>query len=263
MVFQMIPELKEASENDGLTNPRFLSLHVWGLRVLCGSLRTNTAISRQVREQVNLHLASTLWCRHHSRAEDSRIGHSFELRRNRFGKPTLIVDDCEELSISFTHVRGMSWAALCEGALIGIDAAEFHEFERPYPFHRAFHDDDRLDALKGSVGTTEGAAALIWSAKEAAVKAAGMGFHLVDPLQVRVRTIFSDGHRASSEVSLELNVRIRSWDGPNVIPVRSLRYRDGWISVALTSLPPQKRGGAPFAKLCSGAGEGVLNCAFF
>ena len=55
------------------------------------------------------------------------------------------------------------------------------EFEAGYPMARAFRPAELDWARPLSGGNTSGAAALLWSLKEAAVKALGVGFHFHRP----------------------------------------------------------------------------------
>jgi phosphopantetheinyl transferase (holo-ACP synthase) len=241
----MIPKLKAATVAHGCSpaEPKVLSLAVCGRKVLCGALRTEDAARGGARERIDLRLANALWERHctlDGSRKAGRISHSLALHRNKLGKPSLSVDERSGPSISFTHIPGTSWAALCHGAQVGIDAAEFREFGGAYSFRRAFHDDERRQAITIVRGTVQEAAALMWSAKEAAVKAAGVGFHLIDPLEVKAKVILLDGQRSSVEVRLERKLEERISDGHGAISVRAFRYRDGWISVALTLSPPVK-----------------------
>ena len=57
---------------------------------------------------------------------------------------------------------------------------------REYPFHRVFHAQELQHALRLAGGDLEKASALLWSIKEAVVKALGCAFHLVDPRQINV-----------------------------------------------------------------------------
>jgi phosphopantetheinyl transferase (holo-ACP synthase) len=69
---------------------------------------------------------------------------------------------------------------------VGIDVAYPEEFTNLYPFARAFRAEE-LECARGLCRRdTALEAAMVWSAKEAAVKAAGIGFNLIDPLEVRV-----------------------------------------------------------------------------
>ena len=55
-----------------------------------------------------------------------------------------------------------------------------------YPFARAFRAEELKYARALCSNDTVRGAALVWSAKEASVKAVGAGFNLLDPLEVRV-----------------------------------------------------------------------------
>ena len=87
-------------------------------------------------------------------------------------------------SISFSQAAGRLWAALTCTGQVGVDAALPSEFEESYPWARAFRPAELAWARPLAGGDTAGAAALLWALKEAAVKALGVGFHLLDPLAV-------------------------------------------------------------------------------
>ena len=96
-------------------------------------------------------------------------------------------ENCEGPAISFSEGGGKIWAALCgDPSDIGIDVAGTDEFPKEYPFHWVFHAQELQHALRLTSGDLEKASALLWSIKEAAVKALGCAFHLVDPRQVCV-----------------------------------------------------------------------------
>ncbi len=106
---------------------------------------------------------------------------------DKLGKPELYVNGRKGPSVSFTHVSGMTWGALCltEG-IIGVDAARSLEFPTDYPYHRAFHQEELTYARTLTYGNVSHAAALLWTAKESVVKCIGTGFHMIDPLEIRI-----------------------------------------------------------------------------
>jgi phosphopantetheinyl transferase len=75
---------------------------------------------------------------------------------------------------------------MCSRGSVGIDVAYPEEFADGYPFARAFTPDELDCARMLCHNDTARGAALIWSAKEASVKATGAAFNLIDPLEVRV-----------------------------------------------------------------------------
>jgi phosphopantetheinyl transferase (holo-ACP synthase) len=127
------------------------------------------------------------------------------------------------------------WAAAAGGtSAVGIDAAEPGEFPGSYPFSRAFvygevevaSDSLRIDFSQ--------AAALIWSVKEASVKALGCGFHFFGPAEVRAVVLEANRDSVESRATLSKEAaQLGRGEGTMVIPVRSFRYETMWVSVAL------------------------------
>src|SRR4030043_861561 len=107
--------------------------------------------------------------------------------RGLLGRPHLLLGEYRGPAISFSEGGGKVWAALCgDESDIGIDVAGTDEFQREYPFHRVFHPQELQHALRLAGGDLEKASALLWSIKEAVVKALGCAFHLVDPGQITI-----------------------------------------------------------------------------
>jgi phosphopantetheinyl transferase len=105
---------------------------------------------------------------------------------------------------------------------VGIDVAYPEEFAGGYPFARAFKPEEMECARALCHNDTARGAALIWSAKEASVKATGAGFNLFDPLEVRVGTPLFREQGILFEVSA--GRPISAW----------VKKEDrGWLSVAL------------------------------
>jgi phosphopantetheinyl transferase len=108
------------------------------------------------------------------------------LHKSTLGGPCLFLGDRQGPSLSFSHGRERLWAAICSQGRVGIDVAYPEEFVAGYPFARAFRAEELDWARALCHKDTARGAALIWSAKEAAVKATGAGFNRFDPLQVLV-----------------------------------------------------------------------------
>ena len=103
------------------------------------------------------------------------------------GRPHLLLGEYRGPAISFSEGGGKIWAALCgDESDIGIDVAGADEFRGEYPFHRVFHPEELHHAVRLAGGDVEKASALLWSIKEAVVKALGCAFHLVDPRHITV-----------------------------------------------------------------------------
>jgi len=159
---------------------------------------------------------------------------------DRLGRPQLLLGECEGPSISFSEAGGKIWAALCgDTSDIGIDVAGTDEFQREYPFHRVFHPQELHHALGLADGDLKKASALLWSIKEAVVKALGCAFHLVDPRQITVYPsagrdggyTFPVGLSGKALVRFPIAARGSLW-------VRSLPERKTWLSIALLSRRP-------------------------
>jgi phosphopantetheinyl transferase (holo-ACP synthase) len=152
------------------------------------------------------------------------------------GRPQLLLGECEGPAISFSEGGGKIWAALCgDTSDIGIDAAGTDEFPKEYPFHRVFHVQELQHALRLTSGDLEKASALLWSIKEAAVKALGCAFHLVDPRQICVypSATEKDGwHIFTVCLSGKALVRFPMM-ASRCILVRSLSQEKMWLSIAL------------------------------
>ena len=111
----------------------------------------------------------------------------FRVVRDLLGRPQLLLGENRGPAISFSEGGGKVWAALCgDDSDIGIDVARTDEFQGEYPFHRVFHPQELQHALRLAGGDLGTASALLWSIKEAVVKALGCAFHLVDPRQITV-----------------------------------------------------------------------------
>jgi phosphopantetheinyl transferase len=117
------------------------------------------------------------------------------------------------------------------------------EFQREYPFHRVFHPQELQHALRLAGGDLGMAAALLWSVKEAVVKALGCAFHLVDPRQITVYPSAAGvvgangGHTFPVSLSGKALVRFPITAG-RILWVRSIPQRKMWLSIALLNRRP-------------------------
>ena len=149
------------------------------------------------------------------------------LYQGSLGRPCLLLGDKQGPSLSFSHGEGRLWGAMCSEGSVGIDVAYPDEFAGAYPFGRAFRPEE-LDCA-GSLCHNDRArgAALIWSVKEASVKATGAGFHLFDPLDVRVGISLCRQQGIIFEVSA--GRPISAW---------AKAEGHGWVAVAWTCRRP-------------------------
>jgi len=185
------------------------------------------------------HLAavqSPVWKRCQS---SNRAAFPIQVARGLLGRPHLLLGDDRGPAISFSKDGGSLWAALCgDESDIGIDAAGTDDFNGEYPFHRVFHPQELQHALRLTGGDLEKASALLWSVKEAVVKALGCAFHLVDPRQITVYPSAggaaggNGGYTFPVGLSGKALVRFPIAAGRSLW-VRSLSRKKMWLSIAL------------------------------
>jgi phosphopantetheinyl transferase len=205
-------------------------------RVLCACIRlpcTNRNWRNWAKQAAVSALVPSVWEVHDEFRRDvaARVP-NMEIVSDSLGKPHLLIDGSEGPAVSFAYEGDTMWVAVGrEGSSVGIDAAESTSFRGKYPFHRAFHEGElELGGEKDEV------AALIWSAKEAVVKALGCGFHLVDPLHLRVEPCFGNQQKYLLKVHLidKSGEKFRM-QAENPVPVSVFRYSSMWVSVASVS----------------------------
>jgi phosphopantetheinyl transferase len=163
------------------------------------------------------------------------------LVRGPLGRPHLLWGGYRGPAISFSEGGGSVWAALCgDQCDIGIDVAGTEEFQKGYPCHRVFHDQELQHALRLAGGELGNASALLWSIKEAIVKALGCGFHLVDPLQINVYPSVAEGdggYTFPARLSGKALMRFPISAGRSIW-VRSLPHVTMWLSLTLLKWQP-------------------------
>jgi len=154
---------------------------------------------------------------------------------DQLGKPHLLLGEYQGPAVSFSECSGKVWAALCgDGSEIGIDIAGASEFRGGYPFHRVFHAQELRHASRLTLGDMEQASALLWSIKEAVVKAIGCAFHRVEPRQVYVYPSVSRGGVYTFPVGLSAKaLEHLSVGAGRYLWVYSLLQTEGWLSIAL------------------------------
>jgi len=137
------------------------------------------------------------------------------------GQPRLTLGGQPGPAVSFSQAAGRIWAAMTSAGQVGVDVALPWEFAEGYPMARAFRPGELDWARPLSGDDTACAAALLWALKEAAVKALGVGFHLLDPLAVEVfhPTPWQGGVRVSVKAGGVLPAWARPQDG-------------GWLALA-------------------------------
>ena len=181
-------------------------------------------------------MESPFWKYYHL---SNKVAFPTQVVRGLLGRPHLLLGGYRGPAISFSEGGGKVWAALCGDEFdIGIDVAGTDEFQREYTFHRVFHPEELQLALRLVDGDLENASALLWSVKEAVVKALGCAFHLVDPLQITIYP--SEGGETEENAGYTFRLGI-SGKALRRFPiaahgclwVRSLPHRKMWLSIAL------------------------------
>ena len=156
--------------------------------------------------------------------------------RGPLGRPHLLLREYRGPAISFSEGGGKLWAALCgDRSDIGIDVAGADEFQKEYPFHRVFNDQEFQHALRLAGGELGSASALLWSIKEAVVKALGCAFHLVDPLEINVypsEAGGNGGYTFRARLSRKALMRFPIGAGRSIW-VRSFPHVKMWLSITL------------------------------
>jgi hypothetical protein len=161
------------------------------------------------------------------------------------GRPDLRVGGFRGPAISFSEGGGSVWAALSgDDSDVGIDVAAAAEFSGDYPVHRVFHPEELRHGLRLADGDQANACALLWSVKEAAVKALGCGFHRVDPLQVMVSP--PDGEAPGGDggyiFTVALSAKGQSRFPPSAgrcLSVSSRPLSQMWLSIAHLNRRPE------------------------
>jgi len=167
----------------------------------------------------------------------NRAALPIQVVRDPLGKPHLLLGECPGPAISFSEGGGAVWAALCgDESDIGIDVAEADDFQGDYPFQRVFDADELQHIVRLVEGSTEEAFALLWSIKEAVVKALGSGFHLVEPRDIRVHPARDESGEHIFPVCLSRKALERLPIGAGrSIWVRSVPKAKIWLSIALVN----------------------------
>ncbi len=147
---------------------------------------------------------------------------TLSLHTGPLGQPLLKLGGRPGPSLSFSEAGDLVWAAMAGVGRVGVDAAREADFGAPYPYSRAFGKAEWDWASRQCLGRLVSAAALLWAAKEAAVKALGVGFHTTDPLDLEV----AQGSPAWE--GLHLVVRTAAGE----VSAWGRALADGWLALA-------------------------------
>jgi phosphopantetheinyl transferase len=237
---------------------RGITVHTMGLvhqrgPVFYASLPRDTEIPKEHeanREGSRHRLVSILW--EHLVAmnsspwkRDASPNLPIQVVRDPLDKPYLLLGEYRGPAISFSEGGGAVWAALCgDESDIGIDVAAADEFQGDYPVHRVFNAEEFQEAVRLAGGDVQKASALLWSIKEAAVKALGCGFHLVEPRDICVHPAAEGDGEYTFPVCLSRKALERLPMGTGrCLWVRSLPQVKMWLSVAFLTGQRRSRDG--------------------
>jgi hypothetical protein len=150
------------------------------------------------------------------------LGLPLQLAQGSLGQPILVLDGVPMFSVSFSLGGGRIWGALAGAGRVGIDAAFAPEFLPDYPLGRVFAQEEFgwTCALLG--GDASRAAALLWSLKEAAVKALGVGFTYLAPWDIATGP--GKPWRGGYLFEVDAGCVVKTWARPE---------GNGWVALAL------------------------------
>src|SRR4030043_103687 len=186
-------------------------------------------------------MESPLWKRCQS---PNRAAFPIQVVRGLLDRPHLLLGEYRGPAISFSEGGGKVWAALCgDESDIGIDVAGTDEFQGENPFHRVFHAQELQHAVRLTGGDLEKASALLWSIKEAVVKALGCAFHLGGPRQITVYPSTGGAVGGDGGYTFPGGLSGKALGGfpkaaGRALWVRSLPQRKTWLSIALLNRRP-------------------------
>jgi phosphopantetheinyl transferase len=180
---------------------------------------------------------SPLWKRSQS---SNRDAFPIQVVHDPLGRPNLLLGEHRGPAVSFSEGGGRVWAALCgDESEIGMDVAGTDEFIGEYPFQRVFHAEELEHALRLEGADVAKASALLWSIKEAVVKALGCGFHLVDPREIYVHPSVGGGGGSAFSVCLSGKALVRfPKSAGRSLWIRSLPQGEMRLSIALLNQQP-------------------------
>ena len=167
------------------------------------------------------------------------VASRIQVVQDALGKPHLLVGEDRGPAISFSEAGGAVWAALCgDQSDIGMDVAAPDEFPGDYPVHRVFQAQEFQQGVRLMAGKVEQASALLWSVKEAVVKALGCGFHLVEPRDICVHSSLEEDGQYTFQVRLSSKARTRlPMSAGRSIRVRTIPQAGMWLSIAFLNGP--------------------------
>ncbi len=145
-----------------------------------------------------------------------------QLCRSPLGQPLLLHGGAQVLSVSFSLADGRIWGALAGAGRVGLDVALSEEFPRNYPVHRVFSQEEYGRACTLCRGDASLAAALLWSIKEAAVKALGVGFNYLSPREIATGP--GQPWRGGLLFEVDAGCLVKTWARPEA---------GGWVAIAL------------------------------
>ncbi len=137
------------------------------------------------------------------------------------GRPLLRLGPKPGPGLSFSEAGDLLWAALIGAGQVGLDVAREEDLAPPYPYARVFGPEEWDWAWRHCQGRTASAAALLWAAKEAAVKALGVGFRSHEPRDLQV--VLLSPALEGLQLSVCTPEAVKAWARP---------WTKGWLALA-------------------------------
>ena len=187
--------------------------------VVWGHIRDGNGAKQGLAEGLTTRLArvDSLW---------NRPCDGFSLAVTDLGRPMIHWENGAVQSISFSHGGKRLWGGICRRPGLGCDTAMRSDFSDGFPVERVFHPEE-TESWRNHPSPPQLETALLWSIKEASVKALGTGFHRFDFLDVRIISLEAAASGISSSARIGNAFQARVFSRPVFLD------EPGWASLAL------------------------------
>jgi phosphopantetheinyl transferase len=202
-----------------------------------GSRQVTKRDFRRVRELARSSLVRFLLSRGAPGTSRVFLSQEVKVSHDPHGKPHLLGPHPPYPAVSFSYGMNCLWGAMGKpGEHLGLDVAEAGEFPPGYPYHRLAAAAEWA-AIKDHLGQNKSeAAALLWAAKEAAVKAWGCGYRGLSPFQIKLAFQAEKAGAIFYCARLEPAAEAKFWGLAAVtVAVDVWRRETGWLALGRSS----------------------------